>query len=408
MNFKIKNGRITFDKMLSRKQLQRLQIIDRLHNNPTKGKLVYLQTILGDKVRIFNIKTLLNLQPDMLKLKKTELIISHQRSLMDNSEGMQHIPLIRSVDSGWIGVEIECNIDGCAIEGSENCESCEGSGEFYDDGDYTTCTNCGGQGTFDNEPREKLKDAITAAGIKRVSVRGDGSLDSENGVELCILFNSKRSFKPLHDLCKVLNDFGATITQSCGLHVHLDCPEYNNGNIIDLGHKFKRYEDLLFGLQPETRRDNNYCKKGLDTDDRYRGINVGAFFKFNTIEIRLHTGSTNAEKIENWITLLTAIKNHDVAGQNAFEPKTIEGMSKELNLSEYLTDYLQNRWNGFNGVENTEVANTEVTTTEITTRTVGPSGAIRPAYRAPQAEWNRFYAERLAANAERLAANTGR
>jgi len=55
---------------------------------------------------------------------------------------------------------------------------------------------------------------------------------------------------------------------------------------------------------PASRRGNQYCDFGISIRDRYKAVNVCAFNKHSTIEIRLHSGTTDYTKIISWIRLL--------------------------------------------------------------------------------------------------------
>jgi hypothetical protein len=119
---------------------------------------------------------------------------------------------------------------------------------------------------------------------------------------------------------------------------------------LNVAGKFSRAFNLLSGLVPKTRRSNTYCSKkmnSIDSGDRYAAINLAAFKKHKTIEIRLHSGSTNFQKISNWALLLQKIKEVEFKGVI----DSVQKASDKLSLSESMTEYLGQRWAQFNGQE---------------------------------------------------------
>lgn len=102
-----------------------------------------------------------------------------------------------------------------------------------------------------------------------------------------------------------------SVNSSCGLHVHLDMRNRNYGQ------SYERLYTALPTLQsmvPKSRRGNSYCKINEDKKDwtrsggdRYQAINPQSYRQRRTVEIRLHSATTNPMKVNNWIKLLTLI-----------------------------------------------------------------------------------------------------
>jgi hypothetical protein len=109
------------------------------------------------------------------------------------------------------------------------------------------------------------------------------------------------------------NDF--EINRDCGFHIHIGV-----GDLTDLQRKtvceaYKAFEALWQSFVPDIRRNNNYCKairwqsgdvpcsgfySFAGTQDRYQWFNVSAFTEHGTFEIRLHTPTLSATKVNNW------------------------------------------------------------------------------------------------------------
>jgi hypothetical protein len=105
-------------------------------------------------------------------------------------------------------------------------------------------------------------------------------------------------------------------------------------------------------MVPSSRKSNRYCRVQTDPDfstqarDRYVGINPVSYDKHKTIEVRIHSGSINSEKINNWIKLLVSIADAEYVSES---PKTLAGVAYKFDLSKALVAYIQERVNQFKG-----------------------------------------------------------
>jgi hypothetical protein len=109
------------------------------------------------------------------------------------------------------------------------------------------------------------------------------------------------------------------------LHVHHYAGDLSVKNFRNLYISYAKYEGLIDTLQPISRRGNNnqYCRSlityGYDElverlnrcktiDDircifgtRYLKLNIESYVRYGTIEFRQGAGTTDADKIINWI-----------------------------------------------------------------------------------------------------------
>jgi len=168
----------------------------------------------------------------------------------------------------------------------------------------------------------------------------------------------------LAELKRVLNamdELGCVVNYKCGIHIHHDLPEWrtavvsnrmgqaNGKQMINLINLVRKYETVLYRLQPRSRRiggrNNSYCRPidqafpsslveswlsnpakvrelrsnfsrrnfdnyGYDyqvQSTRYCGLNFYSLWRHGTVEFRYMAGSVNYEKISNWIVLTQAI-----------------------------------------------------------------------------------------------------
>lgn len=132
-----------------------------------------------------------------------------------------------------------------------------------------------------------------------------------------ILGNTEQGFSSLKECCAILNESGARVNRSTGLHVHV------GGNISERQYcnvfaNYYHLENVINTFMAQSRRyGNTYCQSlhgnadGLATattiadvqrsmDSRYFKINSRAWAAHHTIEFRQHQGSTNYEKIAAW------------------------------------------------------------------------------------------------------------
>lgn len=148
----------------------------------------------------------------------------------------------------------------------------------------------------------------------------DGSVRGTDPIECVspILDNTTDGFKSLEVCCKVLNDAGARVNTSCGLHVHVGVSEYTGEEIVNIYKNYQRLERLIDRFMAESRRGNSaYYAQSLlgyhfsrdhNPDDlarhlggRYFKVNPMAYSRHQTVEFRQHQGSTDYKKISMWV-----------------------------------------------------------------------------------------------------------
>jgi Putative amidoligase enzyme len=193
---------------------------------------------------------------------------------------------------------------------------------------------------------------------KNVFLRTDGSIRAENQMyphELNILAKEKEIKDVIKSVSKVLLSANAKVNKTCGLHVHLDMR--NRDHIIAF-HNLVSAQNILFAMNPFSRQSGTYCRR-QDTkvfkeaagngnrDMRYFGINAAAHAKHNTIEIRMHSGTVQATKINNWIDLLLCIiaKKDPVKKSSS----TLRSFLKQFDVDVTLGAYIAERMAKFVG-----------------------------------------------------------
>lgn len=208
-------------------------------------------------------------------LKRFEQLFTYNGK--DLNRGLNVIPFGEA-----IGVEIECLIP-----------------RHADDDD--------GNEHEDSRVWDRVRNMLRKHHVRGVAITDDGSLtDDEDvcGIELRCL-TQINDLSNLKALCTALRALDATCDASCGLHVHIDC---RDGHGRTVANRLVRALPYLNAMVPVSRVRNHFC--GLDRSrrgDRYAKINAMSLVRHKTIEVRLHSGTTDFAKISNWIHILSAI-----------------------------------------------------------------------------------------------------
>lgn len=149
----------------------------------------------------------------------------------------------------------------------------------------------------------------------------DASIHGENPIECVspVLEGNDNGFESLKNCCKTLNEADARVNRSTGLHVHIGVANLTNSWFINIFKNYQKLESIIDTfMAPSRRRDNNtFCRSlsGFNFDNgcntiadiqrklnsRYFKVNPMAINRHGTIEFRQHQGTTDYEKISNWV-----------------------------------------------------------------------------------------------------------
>lgn len=240
--------------------------------------------------------------------------------------------------------------------------------------------------------RSAVEDALLEANLENhVEVKGDGSIDPRNpdseencdcghacgdsscvnhartcairdaetmhGHEICILAAETEYASVIRRVCSVLNALDAEVNKSCGLHVHLDVRERDQERVYN---NLAIAYPVLASMVPEQRRTNTYCRGPVSTDldeqlgeeDRYWAINPAAIETHSTIEVRLHSGTVNAVKINNWVRLLVKIADAKYINMPI---NSLVQLKRQVKLNARLVEYVNKRIEKFQGFVSSEL-----------------------------------------------------
>jgi hypothetical protein len=179
-------------------------------------------------------------------------------------------------------------------------------------------------------------------------VVSDGSVRGDSPFELVSpVLNGQEGLETVRAVCGVLNRLGAKINKTCGLHVHFGVGELEHEarfwrNLIN---NYADLEPSIDAVMPPSRRGRNnvFCKpvaqpglrerlarcrdlraieRATTNGNRYHKVNLSSFWRHKTVEFRHHSGTTDFEKISNWVRLLSRLvefSRHSEVVEHAFE-----------------------------------------------------------------------------------------
>lgn len=195
--------------------------------------------------------------------------------------------------------------------------------------------------------RSEVTEAIQAAGIDarmegynhttrpHVKVISDatvtGSSDGFGGEVVLPPVAGEAGFQMIRTVVEAIKSVGGKVDRSCGLHVHIDMKGLTGEGVARFAEALYNAQPMLRAFVPATRATNQWCSPtgrytverfaeqarsgmlrrgvGGESSERYHAVNVMAFGRHGTIEVRLHTGSLNADKIINWVSLILSIRS---------------------------------------------------------------------------------------------------
>lgn len=152
------------------------------------------------------------------------------------------------------------------------------------------------------------EDALAASLPVWAQRKHDGSISPARsgqwGHEVVALLVRREMEPRLFRLCAKMQSAGLAVNASCGFHVHLDQRGECAAGVKKRAAIIDKWLSALRELVPVSRRDNSYAKFGISSTDRYRAVNITSFSKHQTLEIRLHGGTTDYTKALAWIRLV--------------------------------------------------------------------------------------------------------
>jgi len=203
-----------------------------------------------------------------------------------------------------------------------------------------------------------LKDVVTIKDDQSIKTNHMLGINSMEGIphELVISYRAGDE-EQVRKFCQCLKG-RAYVNSSCGTHFHFDMRAHTEEEVTEFGNRVAQAVPALRLLLPKERRESKFQRQTINTTKtecvyphKYAFVNLAAFNKHKTMEIRGHSGTINADKILNWIAVIERIMLSPKAHNQV---TTIEGLIKTYNLDKHLSDYVKERAARFEDVRTSD------------------------------------------------------
>ena len=210
-----------------------------------------------------------------------------------------------------------------------------------------------------------IANALNNAEIRGCDVKPDGTPRVDAEIVLPPLAPCDFAFDYIKKICRVLEDVGASVNSSCGLHVHISNAPLNDDTtatqfcgesidvkertgrffanhsdpmdfiaVQDIMKRYTRQQDTINSMFPRSRTDNRYCSplstRRIEQASTIGGLTFGKFTSINlqtwsrgTIEFRQASGTIEASKIINWVKFLNNLVSHTLENRIESGNRTI-------------------------------------------------------------------------------------
>ena len=210
-----------------------------------------------------------------------------------------------------------------------------------------------------------VSNALNNANIRGCDVKPDGTPRVDAEIVLPPLAPCDFAFDYIKKICRVLEDVGASVNSSCGLHVHISNAPLNSDTtatqfcgesidvkertgrffanhsepmdfiaVQDIMRRYTRQQDAVNSMFPRSRTDNRYCSplstRRIEQASTISELTFGKFTSINlqtwsrgTIEFRQASGTIEAAKIINWVKFLNNLVLHTVENRIESGNRTI-------------------------------------------------------------------------------------
>ena len=171
-----------------------------------------------------------------------------------------------------------------------------------------------------------------SSGTNRKAATGRSSPTPPAGPEIVSPpLRGKAGLEEISHVCQVLQDVGAEVSSSCGLHVHHDAAGFSVQHMVAISALYAAHQQAINSILPASRRDNHFCsglghhhvdrrwQKEIAADPdrhhaalalqgtRYSAVNWHALLRHGTVEFRQHNGTVEFAEVRCWILLTQCV-----------------------------------------------------------------------------------------------------
>jgi hypothetical protein len=158
--------------------------------------------------------------------------------------------------------------------------------------------------------------------------------------------------------------FKPLLSNRCSVHVHLDFSHKTVYALCKFMTLYALMEDFFFRARGPERLGNHFCislrenarfseafVKAIETQTfrafsnenfRYMALNINSLWKFGSVEVRLHAGEANEERILSWVACLKEMLDFSTAFN--VTPDDIIRQSSMHGLSDFIKKNLPTVW----------------------------------------------------------------
>lgn len=194
---------------------------------------------------------------------------------------------------------------------------------------------------------------------KFVTIKHDGSIRADDDdqperhwcKEVAVSYRAGNE-QMVRDICGFLKD-RAYVNNSCGTHVHFDMRHVNERQVKQYAKRLARAVPALKAILPKSRRNNRFCSNTINDlrrGERYSFVNLQAYEKYKTLEIRGHSATLRADKILNWIAICEKIMTSRIRTM-LDEITNPQDLIKVYHFEGDLAKYIRERYGKFNTVK---------------------------------------------------------
>lgn len=233
---------------------------------------------------------------------------------------------------------------------------------------------------------EKVEEAFNDAGILVVSqdynhrtaktwkIVPDSSLTPGGFEVVSPILKGEDGIMLVRKVADLLVGAGAKVDNSCGFHVHVGTQGMTIKSIVNVAHRYNKFENDINKFMPMSRRDSRYCHsmenlfsnnsvesilrggtRSLGNLDRYHKVNLAAFARHGTVEFRQHSGTLSALKMENWIRFCLGFVEASILSEEAEKPPISHSEASPISTYRFSNEKLTRLYNQFQrlGIGNT-------------------------------------------------------
>tara|TARA_R110002153_G_scaffold115411_1_gene258585 strand:+ start:5023 stop:6033 length:1011 start_codon:yes stop_codon:yes gene_type:complete len=164
----------------------------------------------------------------------------------------------------------------------------------------------------------------------------DASLREEDGWAgevVSPILQGVEGIQQLKKVCEGLQECGARINVSCGVHVHLDVRDLSTEQVASIFSRYTAYQSQIDSIMPRSRRESRWCRSQTSSMveqvktcsskvdlaqsfGRYYKVNMTNVSGRGAIEFRQHSGTIEFQKIYNWLKFLQQFTSRSIKLNN--------------------------------------------------------------------------------------------